>query len=197
MTWASISTGSVIAIVPAIQPSNIAPSVMIDGKRSIRRITNWLPQTMIGMLTTMPKITSAMLWSPPADSAAPAMAITLSRLITKSATITVLTAPHKRSLPLMSAWPSPCSGSSSLTPIHSSSSAPANLRNGIASSCSAKKIKPDAQHDRPGRAPHDALGALLGRQLAAGQRDHHRVVAAQQDVDQDDLTDGDPELGGA
>jgi hypothetical protein len=53
-----------------------------------------------------------------------------------------------------------------------------------------------AQHDRAGRSPQDALGALLVRQLAASERDDHRVVAAQQDVDHDDLADGDPELGG-
>ena len=57
------------------------------GKRSISLITSWLPQTMIGMLTSRPKITSGMLWSPPALSAAPAIAITLSRLITRSATM--------------------------------------------------------------------------------------------------------------
>ena len=45
-------------------------------------------------------------------------------------------------------------------------------------------------------APQDALGALGRRQLAAGQCDHDRVVATQQDVDHDDLADGDPELGG-
>ena len=44
-------------------------------------------------------MTSGILWSPPAPSAAPAMAITLSRLITRSATITVLTAPQSLSLP--------------------------------------------------------------------------------------------------
>jgi hypothetical protein len=31
------------------------------------------------------------------------------------------------------------------------------------------------------------LHALLGRQIAAGQRDHDGVVAAEQDVDEDDL----------
>ena len=53
--------GSLTAIVPAIQPSSIAPRVMIVGNRSISLITNWLPQTMMGMLTRMPKITSTML----------------------------------------------------------------------------------------------------------------------------------------
>jgi hypothetical protein len=54
----------------------------------------------------------------------------------------------------------------------------------------------DAQADRPGDAPEDARLALFGRQVAAGQRDDHRVVAGQHDVDQDDLADGDPEKAG-
>ena len=41
--------------------------------------------------------------------------------------------------------------------------------------------------DGAGGAPQDALHALLGLQVAAGQRDDHRVVAAEQDVDKDDL----------
>ncbi len=114
---------------------------MMAGKRSISLITIWLPQTMIGMLTSTPKITSAMPWPLPDASAAPAIAMTLSTLITKSATITVLTAPHSLSLPSMLACPSSCSGTSSLTPIQTSSSAPTIFRNGIASNCSAKKIR--------------------------------------------------------
>ena len=39
------------------------------------------------------------------------------------------------------------------------------------------------------------VGALRGRQLAAGQRDHDRVVATQQDVDDDDLPQRNPERG--
>jgi hypothetical protein len=31
--------------------------------------------------------------------------------------------------------------------------------------------------------------------VAAGQRDHDGVVATEQDVDHDDLADGDPEMG--
>jgi hypothetical protein len=34
-----------------------------------------------------------------------------------------------------------------------------------------------------------------GGQFAAGQGDHDGVVAAEQDVDHDDLTDSEPELG--
>ncbi|MDT4879617.1 hypothetical protein FQZ97_1153100 [compost metagenome] len=50
-----------------------------------------------------------------------------------------------------------------------------------------------AQDDGAGGAPDDPLGALRGRQLAAGQRDHDGVVAAEQDVDDDDLAQRDPE----
>src|SRR5213075_490063 len=35
---------------------------------------------------------------------------------------------------------------------------------------------------------------LAWRQVAAGERDHHRVVARQQDVDDDDLEAREPEL---
>jgi hypothetical protein len=47
-----------------------------------------------------------------------------------------------------------------------------------------------AQHNRSSRTPQNAFGAKVGRQLAARQRDDHRVIAAQQDVDHDDLTYG-------
>jgi hypothetical protein len=53
-----------------------------------------------------------------------------------------------------------------------------------------------AQHDGAYRAPDDALGALGWRQLAARQCDDDGVVTAQQNVDHDDLTDGDPEFRG-
>ena len=44
-----------------------------------------------------------------------------------------------------------------------------------------------------GGSVNDALAALFRRQFAAGQRDHHGVVATKQDVDDDDLAEGDPE----
>ncbi len=57
---------------------------MMIGNRSISLMTSWLPQTMMGMLTSRPKITSGIVWpSWPALPAAPAMAITLSMLITE------------------------------------------------------------------------------------------------------------------
>ena len=90
---------------------------------------------MIGMLIRMPKTTSAML-----PLAAPATAITLSRLMTASATMMVLIAPISVLLPATLACPSSSSAVSSLTPIHSSSSAPTTFSNGSASNCSAKNI---------------------------------------------------------
>ncbi|KAG1086867.1 hypothetical protein G6F40_013847 [Rhizopus arrhizus] len=45
----------------------------------------------------------------------------------------------------------------------------------------------DTQDDGARGAPQDALHALLGGQIATSQRDHDGVVAAQQDVDEDDL----------
>ena len=45
-----------------------------------------------------------------------------------------------------------------------------------------------------GRAPEDAEHPLLGRQLAAGQGDDYRIVAAQKDVNHDDLADCQPEF---
>ncbi|CFM95151.1 Uncharacterised protein [Bordetella pertussis] len=49
-----------------------------------------------------------------------------------------------------------------------------------------------AQQHRAGRAPQDALDALPVRQVATGQRDHDGVIAAEQDVDQNDLEYGAP-----
>jgi hypothetical protein len=83
-----------------------------------------------------------------------------------------------------------------LTPIHTSSTAPTIFRKGNGQQLQREEDQHDAQHDGAGRAPQDALGALRGRQLAAGQRNDHGVVATQQDVDHDDLADGDPEVGG-
>ena len=115
-------------MVPAIQPSSMPPRVMMIGKRSISRMMIWLPPTMMGMLTSRPKMTSASSCFSPAPCAAAAMATTLSMLITRSATITVLMAVHSLSLDWMLPCSSSSSGAISLTPIHSSSSAPMNFR---------------------------------------------------------------------
>ena len=53
----------------------------------------------------------------------------------------------------------------------------------------------DAQDDGTRRPPEDAEPALGRIEPPAGEGDDHRVVAAEQDVDHDDLADGNPELG--
>ena len=51
----------------------------------------------------------------------------------------------------------------------------------------------DAQQHRDAGAEDHAPEALFRRQHAAGERDHHRVVAGQDDIDADDLSRRDPE----
>jgi hypothetical protein len=80
-------------------------------------------------------------------------------------------------------------------PIHSSSRAPTSFRKGHLEQREREHDEHDAQHHRTGGTPQDAQPALRGRQFAAGQGDHDGVVAAEQDVDHDDLTDSEPELG--
>ncbi len=58
-----------------------------------------------------------------------------------------------------------------------------------------KRDQDHAQHDGASGAPDDALGTLGRRQLAAGQGNDYRVVATQQDVDDDDLAECEPEFG--
>jgi hypothetical protein len=74
--------------------------------------------------------------------------------------------------------------------------APHKLEEGDGQQGERKKDQDDAQDDGTGGAPHDAFGALVVRQLTASQRNHHGVVAAQQDVDHDDLANGEPESRG-
>ena len=102
-------------------------------------MTSWLPQTMMGMEISRPSTTSRT-WCSPEFCAAPAMAITLSTLITRSATMMVLMAASSLSLPATSLWPS-SSGAMSFTPIHTSSSAPTTLRNGRFSKVIAKTMR--------------------------------------------------------
>ena len=52
-----------------------------------------------------------------------------------------------------------------------------------------------AQHNRPGSPPQDTFDALMRGQLATCQRDDDGIVSAQQDVDHDDLTNGEPKMG--
>ena len=70
---------------------------MTSGKRSISVSTKRLPQMMMGMLNSSPKTTRPR-WS----LAAPAMPMTLSRLITASAMMIVFTAPRRLVLAAMS-----------------------------------------------------------------------------------------------
>ncbi|MCY1232489.1 hypothetical protein D9M72_449830 [compost metagenome] len=53
-----------------------------------------------------------------------------------------------------------------------------------------------AHDDGGGAAPEDGLLLLGGRQVARGERDHHRVVAGQDDIGQDDRSQRNPECGG-
>ena len=62
--------------------------------------------------------------------------------------------------------------------------------------CERKKDQDDPQDDGTCCAPQDALSALVLGQLTASQGDHDGVVAAQQDVDHDDLGDSNPERSG-
>src|SRR6267378_214160 len=55
----------------------------------------------------------------------------------------------------------------------------------------------DPHHDGGPRTPDDRLRLLLPGQRARGERDHHRVVARQDDIDADDLSQSDPEFGGS
>ena len=51
-----------------------------------------------------------------------------------------------------------------------------------------------AKRNRAEHAPENGLRTLLGGQPARSQRDYHRIVTAEQDIDGDDLADGDPEI---
>src|SRR5262249_2744496 len=57
-----------------------------------------------------------------------------------------------------------------------------------------KEREDDPQDDGADHAVEDAERFLLAGQVAAGERDDHRVVARQQDVDNDNLEGRNPEL---
>ena len=89
----------------------------------MRVSTILLPQTTIGIDTRTPNVTSTMEpWE------APATAMTLSRLITASATTMVLMAAASVVPPSMESWPSSSPCSISLMPIQNSSTAPTIFR---------------------------------------------------------------------
>ena len=91
-------------------------------------------------------------------------------------------------------WPSPSSSAISLMPIHSSSTPPTSLSYGSCSSCTAKNVSTIRSTTAPAAPQMMPQRRWRSRQVAAGERDHHRVVARQQDVDDDDLERRDPEL---
>jgi hypothetical protein len=77
-------------------------------------------------------------------------------------------------------------------PIHASSTEPIALER-QAEQHHGEEGEHDAQHDRAEAAEQDRLLLLARRQRAAGERDDHRVVAREHDVDHHDLGQGDPE----
>ena len=58
-----------------------------------------------------------------------------------------------------------------------------------------EKRQHDPQDDRAHHAPEDPEHAHPAREIAARERDHHRVVAGEQDVDDDDLERPRPRTG--
>ncbi len=79
--------------------------------------------------------------------------MTLSTLITKSATMMVFTADQSLSLAWMLACPSSSSGASSFTPIHSSSGRADELEVRQCQQLQRKEDQDDAQHDGAERCP--------------------------------------------
>ena len=163
----STSAGSVTIMPPAIQPSSMPPSVMMIGKRSISLITSWLPQTMIGIETSMPKITSTMR-AGARGLAAPAMAMTLSRLITRSATMMVLMAPPAACRCLDVAVAVFVLGQQQLDADPDQQQRADDFQEGHGEQLQREEDQHDAQHDGAGRAPEDAL-ACAARAAACGR----------------------------
>jgi hypothetical protein len=103
--------------------------MMMTGYFSITVISNWLPKMISGIDRPRPMISSSVRAPGGPLSAAAATAMTLSRLITRSAIRIVRIAPHKWLDDLMPSSP-PSSGNSSCTPIQNSSTAPMIFRYG-------------------------------------------------------------------
>ena len=124
-----------------------------------------LPKMIIGMLKSRPTISSSQ-----SPLAAAAIAMTLSRLITASATMMVRAAAHR--LPRCS--PGCCGSSSSgrisLTAIQSSSPAPISFRNGTLSSVPMNRVKmmrSTTAGPTPSRMPHLRWSSGNERQASA------------------------------
>ena len=64
------------------------------------------------------------------------------------------------------------------------------LRRRLAKQLGCDQRQQDPHDDGGARADHDRLLLLLGGQRTGGQRDHDRVVAGQENVDPDDLAQG-------
>ena len=102
-----------------------------------------------GTLVARPKMISVVLMTSAcptstriaAVSAAAAMAMTLSRLITMSATVTSQTARHSVSPALTLSEPCSSLGTISLMAIHRSRRPPISLRNGISITCAITMVK--------------------------------------------------------
>jgi hypothetical protein len=75
------------------------------------------------------------------------------------------------------------------------SSSPSGISIEIPIQPSREEGQHDPQHDRPQAAEEDRLLLLARRERAAGERDDHRVVAREHDVDHHDLGEGHPEEG--
>jgi hypothetical protein len=93
------------------------------------------------------------------------MAITLSTLITRSATMTVLTAPHSLSLPSMLPWPLFVLGQQQLDADPHQQQRTDELQVRDCQQLQREEDQDDAQDDGAGRAPDDALGSLRGGNL--------------------------------
>ncbi len=125
--------------------------------------------------------------------AAAATAITLSRLITRSAIRIVRIAATMPALAAAMAVRLFLLGEQQLDADPQQQRGADQLEVGQAQQLDRDDRQHDPHRDGRAAAPQHRLLLLLGRQRARGQRDHDRVVAGQHDVDADDLEEGDPE----
>src|SRR3954469_11123805 len=189
--------GSVAITSPAIQPSSAAPAHTRTGSFASSAMISAAPATIKGTLMARPSTSKGAL-----PLAAAATAMTLSRLMTMSATTTICTACHRceaDSTPSSSS----CSGTSSFAAITISARPPTSLRYGSSirlPTMPVKMIRSSTAAPAPRVIPHrracteDHAPQRMPRlEAAAGERDHQRIVAGQENVDPDDLADRDPE----
>ena len=86
--------------------------------------------------------------------------------------------------------------SSTLTAIHSTSSPPHNWTYGTVSNWAATEVSADPQRHCGAGAADDSDPPLARRERADGHRDHQRVVARQQKIDQDNREAAQQEVHG-